>query len=1294
MGGFAAVLQRLELPENPYPGLRPFETDEAHLFFGRDQQISELVSRLERNRFVAVVGVSGSGKSSLVRAGLIPALKLGRLADSPRQWRAVVTRPAGAPFAQLATRLSDAGLDPEPLRQSSYGLVRVAKQLKPNESLLVLVDQFEELFRYKERPALRDDQNRLDQRQAAAEAYDFVQLLLAASQQQQQIFLVITMRSDYLGDCAEFRDLPEALNEGQYLIPRLTREQRKQAIECPLGATAISSALVQRMLNDAGDEPGQLPILQHALMRTWDHWHTSDPQQSRAISLEDYESIGGFENALDLHADELLRGVNRDLAATIFKRLTARADGYRERREPATLSELWELCAAKSEEDKAKVTAVIDHFRQREATFLLPRDGKLQPDDYIDISHESLIRRWKTLRDAWLQQEAQSAKTFLDLVERARSWKERRGALLSGLDLRDAVHWNEQRNQTAAWARHYAADEDLKLVLEFIKASKWRRFRGLCSRFVLAVGIVLLILEVVYLWRGKLFEKLLESRYLASFSQQALESGNGTVAVWLCLEALPKNMSSPDRPYSAEAEAALFNAVLHNRELKDLQGHTAPVISVAFSGDGTRIVTASADRTARVWDAASGRNLAILQGHTNFVSSAAFSPDGTRIVTASLDNTARVWDAASGRNLAILQGHTDFVSAAAFSPDGTLIVTVSDDETARVWDAASGRNLAVLRGHRGWVNSAVFSPDDSRIVTASADYTARVWDAASGRNLAILQGHTNSLSWAAFSPDGTRIVTASSDNTTRVWDAASGRSLAVLQGHSGPVKWASFSPDGRRIVTASLDNTARVWDAASGRNLAILQGHANSVRSAVFSPDGTRIVTASLDNTARVWDAASGRNLAILQGHTNSLSWAAFSPDGTRIVTASFDDTARVWDATPGRYLVVLKAHTSGVASVSFGPDDSRVVTASRDNTARVWDATSGNSLAVLQGHSGPVVSAVYGPDGSRIVTASYDNTARVWDAASGNTVVVLQGHTGPVYSAALSPDGSRIVTASTDNTARVWDAASGHNLAILQGHTNSVRSAAFSRGGTRIVTASDDNTARVWDAASGRSLAVMRGHEDWIRSAAFSPDGSHVVTASDDKTARVWDADSGLCLAVLQGHTNWVSWAAFSPSGTRIVTVSVDNTARVWDAASGRFLVVLRGHTAPVKSASFSSDGNRIVTASADGTARVWDAATGGAVAVLQGHTAGVNSAAFNREGTRVVTASADGTARIWPVFRDTQSLINYAKATVPRQLTAEERRDFFPPPAVGIWESLRSFVTSFFSFVTGLAHRSGIAR
>jgi WD40 repeat protein/class 3 adenylate cyclase len=703
-----------------------------------------------------------------------------------------------------------------------------------------------------------------------------------------------------------------------------------------------------------------------------------------------------------------------------------------------------------------------------------------------------------------------------------------------------------------------------------------------------------------------------------------------------------------DPDSSLAAEIALY------AEERD---QTSPVLSILggedgaagnprFSPDGRRIVTASTDQNARVWDADSGKLVATLAGHTGLVTTAVFSPDGSRIVTASNDGTARVWDPASGKPLATLMGHDGNVREARFNPDGSRIVTASDDKTARIWDATSGKLLVTLTGHTDEVLGAQFSPDGKRVLTASRDNTARLWDAATGALQATLQG-----SQAAFSADGTRIVSSSGDSTSRLWDAATGKLLSTLQGSP-----ARFSPDGTRIVTDS-DNIVLLWDAATGNQLDTFLGD-----QAEFSPDGTRIVTNS-DNSAVVWDAASGR-----QHDTFAGSQARFSPDGARIVTVSDDGTATVWDTASCKLLSTLrlspdgsrivaayddsparvfdtargallftldaapKGDTDGINTAEFSPDGRYIASASYDKTALVWDAGSGGILATLRGHDADISSVRFSPDGKRIVTASGDKTARVWDAATGTLLTTLTGHAAGVSDARFSPDGSRVVTASADKTARVWDSATGNLLTTLSSPTDpadeadsvdlsqrdvaaifesddpvgAVSVAQFSPDGSRIVTNSLGNKiARLWDASSGKLLLTLRGHESSVTDAQFSADGSHLVTASYDGSARVWNIADGKPLATFQpdeaGSGNWVFSARFSPDGKRILTASTDKTARVWDLASGKLLTTFaaKGESAPNAesnpdagvAAQFSPDGLRILTASENETAQVWEA-------------------------------------------------------------------------------------------------------
>jgi WD40 repeat protein/serine/threonine protein kinase len=601
-----------------------------------------------------------------------------------------------------------------------------------------------------------------------------------------------------------------------------------------------------------------------------------------------------------------------------------------------------------------------------------------------------------------------------------------------------------------------------------------------------------------------------------------------------------------------------------------LVGHTGEVLSAEFSPDGKRIVTGSKDRTAKVWDAATGQEILALKGHALWLTSVAFSPDSKRAVTGAgewgrPDKTpgeAKVWDAATGQELLALQGHADCVWTVGFSPDGQHIVTASEDRTAKVWDAATGQEILTLRGFSAGVRSAAFSPDGRRIVTGSQEETARVWDAATGKELLALK-HPNVVTSVAFSPDGQRIVTGCEDKTAKVWDGRTGEVILVLK-HPQVVWGVAFSPDGKRIVTGSWDQTAKVWDAATGQEVFTLKGHAGNLRSVAFSPDGKRIVTGCGDGTARVWDAEKGQEVPTLEGHMDFVSSIAISPDGKRIVTGSGDGTARVWDAAKCQEILTLGGPASrewkvaAVWGVAFSPDGQRIVTGSQDQTARVWDAATGQELLVLK-HTNVVSSVAFSPDGQRIVTGVGEwgrpnkkpgGEAKVWDTATGQELLVLK-HPDDVSSVAFSPDGKRIATGCLDRTARMWDAATGQELLVLE-HSNLVSSVAFSPDGKRVVTGGFDRTAKVWDAATGLELLVLKGHTGCVRSVAFSPDGTRIVTGSDDWTAKVWEAATGQEVLTLK-HPTSVWSVAFSPDGQRLVTgmAGADAIAKVWFAAT-----------------------------------------------------------------------------------------------------------------------------------------------
>ena len=501
-------------------------------------------------------------------------------------------------------------------------------------------------------------------------------------------------------------------------------------------------------------------------------------------------------------------------------------------------------------------------------------------------------------------------------------------------------------------------------------------------------------------------------------------------------------------------------------------------------------------------------------GHSDMISAVAFSRDGTRVLSGSDDSTLKLWDVPTGALLRTCVGHSGAVSSVAFSPDGTRLLSGSADKTLKLWDAATGALLRTIKGHSGRVWSVAFSPDGSRMLSGSEDNTLMLWDTATGAPIGALTGHSHLVSSVAFSPDGTRVVSASYDGTLKLWDAFTRRLLRTIEGHSDQVWSVAFSPDGAHLLSGSTDFSVKLWDAATGALLRAFTAHSGTVWSVAFSPDSARLISASADKTLKIWEVSTGELLRTFEGHTDQVKSATFSPDGTTFLSGSADKTLKLWGVTDGEPRT-FAGYSDWIWSVAFSPDGARLLSGSADNTLKLWDAATGVLLRTIKGHSGRVWSVAFSPDGSRVVSGGEDKALKLWDATSGKLLREFKGHVHWVWSVAFSPDGSRVLSGSDDSTLKLWDVATGKLLRTFRGHSDTIWSVAFSPNGGRILSGSGDQTIRLWDAATGNLLRTFQLHSGQVRSVAFSPDHPRFLSGGADKTIRLWDITSGALLGL-----------------------------------------------------------------------------------------------------------------------------------------------------------------------------------
>ena len=1225
----------------PFRGLEAYQPEHAEIFFGRDAAIRRGLEILQPSPdipwtgFLLITGASGSGKSSLARAGLGPALLRGAHTSVSDNANIVpiicdlsTIRPENdcllPPLARLLAA-DPAGLA-EALRDPGTDFAACLGLFSNNDSpfvICLILDQFEHFFR-------------MNLPHSAGARFLAAIARLARSS---GIAVLVTLRSDFYHLCARHPVLME-LKDGRQLDvapPQPWELAAMLRLGARAGGLSFESGPDGRGLDDvllvhAHRNPQVLPLLSYVLEQLWERRDIP----TNTLRFADYEALGGFEGAVGIKARETLKRFNDDFpndsSDALDDLLHLVVDASESGEEDAF------VCRRASPAELSAATPSVRHLTER----LVAARLLVQDSSGLTLAHEALlspavVSRWKSL-SRWLEKNASDMRIRKRVAIRCRDWlgESRLADLLlsAGVLLADATSLLSVRPSLFSVEQRDFIQQSVTAATEQSRRSTRRK-----RYFIAVLALLAITVDLSALWKAKAERRqreLVQQQELAA-RKAASEADFAVADFRLGQEDLPGALA-----YLADAlrkDPANEKAMIRVVSLLESQLVPASTIRAdgemfyaSFSPNGKWVVTAASDNAARVWDARTGEPVSEPMRHDDKIRSVCFSPDGNRVLTASWDKTARIWEAETGKSVGQPMRHDLWVNSACFSPDGNFVVTAAWDACAMVWDAKTGKPVSAPMGHHDQVCSANFSPDGKWVVTASEDRTARVWDARTGKPVSKPMSHMEIVFSASFSPDSKRVVTASGDGSAQVWDAATGDPLGERMQHGGAVLSASFSPDGKCVVTASNDKTALVWEASTGSPMGVPMRHDAAVLSASFSSDGRRVVTASKDKTARVWEASTGKPTGGPMRHAGPIVAASFSCDDRWVVTASQDKTVRVWDSLVARPPAGLPLwHAGAVSSARFSPDCKMVVTACFDKSARVWDATTGKPIGKPMQHDGYVCSASFSPDGERLVTASNDGNARLWERRTGEPVGVPMRFPGNFASAIFSPDSRLVVTFTlSGDGARVWDARTGKPVCGPLG--NLVHNADFSPDSRLLVTVGADCAAQIWDVQAGTPMGCPIQFDGFVASASFSPDGRWIVTADgDNRTAHVWDVKTGEPIGNPMVSEGRVNSAIFSANGKRIVTTSSDGTARVWIAQTGKPVGQPMRHAGEVGSAELSPDGKWVVTSADDHTARLWDAETGKPLGEPMSHQDSIRSANFSPNGKQVLTASDDKTARIW---------------------------------------------------------------
>jgi WD40 repeat protein/uncharacterized caspase-like protein len=1130
-----SLIQNTDLGICPYLGLRAFSENDSQYFYGREALTQQLLNHIASQSFLAVVGASGSGKSSVVQAGLIAQLRQGKHLPSS-DWLIYCIRPGAHPIDTLVKNLEDKNTILEALLYQ--GVEGFVYWLRSRQAMVVLViDQFEELF------TLAPNQDR----------QHFLELIFGALEYASDKFkIVITLRADFISPCLEIPNLASLLQKSSVFVPpHLNDDEYRNVIINPAEKVGlqVEPGLVEVLLQELDYSAGNLPLLEFVLDELWHHRHEGK------LTLSAYQQhLGGIAGALDRIANSVYNALDdskKECAKWIFLALTQLGEGTEDTRRRVLKSELvvkkFSPILVESTL-QALTTAKLVVVNVEELVNVQGGAGKgdvVEPDimslqPSVEVIHEILIRHWSTLR-WWLEENRSRIRTHRQIEQAAKLWlqnHEKSDFLLQGVRLAEAEDiYIKYTDELSADTQKFI--EACLVERKRLQFQEKRRLRQ-AQRAVIALsilGIVACSFGGLAYWQRREariseIQALNQSSKANLLLNQQLEALVASIKAGKQLKntfALPSNIRVAT---ITTLEQAISQIQEHNR----FEGHEDGVISVGFSSDGI-IASGSLDKTIKLWSI-DGKLLKTLTGHTEPVYSISFAPDGKTIASGSVDATIKLWNVKDGSLITTLKGHTQTVNNVAFSPNGQTIASASADKTIKIW-SQDGRLLKTITGYNFPVLNVAFSPDNKSIAAGGEDKTIKIWDINDGRQLKTLSGHQGWVNTLNYSRDGKNLVSGSADKNIILWNVADGKLIKTISGHAASVWGVRFSADDTMIISASRDRMIKLWN-RNGSILEEFKGHSNGVWNAVFSPDSKTIASTSLDGTVRLWRRRDISLLDVLSGHSGGVYAVGYSPDGSKIVSASGDGRVKLWKRN-GVLLKTFIAHSGEIYSVAFDKHG-KFATAGSDGAVKIWH--DGQLIKTINAHSAEINHISFSPDNKLIASASKDNTVKIWQVSTGELLYTLN-HTAEVYGVSFSPDGENIASASVDKTIK-WHRSDGKLQWTIEGHKDWVYSVTFSPDNKIIASTSADKTIKLWRRSDGKLLRTLSGHKAEVYKADFSFDGKIIASASEDKTIKLWHID-GRLLTTLPELGAGVMSVHFNPDGRTIVSGSIDNTVRIW---------------------------------------------------------------------------------------------------------------------------------------------------